>query len=267
MNFLENIAIIIQNRMRNYLRFSLLISLSLIFSSSIFANNQQLDSAQFYYENGNYESAIASYNRVLESDEISPEIYFNLGNCYFKMDNIPSAILYYEKAKKIEPNNEDLEYNLNVANSRIADRIEPVPEMLHLKLMRSISNSLDADSWAWLFIGLFILFLLFLAIYLISRRRGVRKFGFTMAALFLLFSIISFAISRSEHNFVKTENSAIIFEPSVTIKSSPNKSSKDLFVLHDGTKLQLLEKVGDWYKIRIASGSVGWIEADKIRVI
>lgn len=83
----------------------------------------------------------------------------------------------------------------------------------------------------------------------------------------MLFSIISFAISRSEHNFVKTENSAIIFEPSVTIKSSPNKSSKDLFVLHDGTKLQLLEKVGDWYKIRIASGSVGWIEADKIRVI
>ncbi len=226
-----------------------------------------IDSAEAHYNSKLYNNAIADYQQVLDAGYESPALYFNVANAYYKAGDLPSAILFYEKALKLAPADEDILYNLEVARNQTIDKIEQVPELFHERWMKSVHNWLNADAWAVSSLVILLFLCLFIGLYFLSRRIGIRKLGFWGALIALLLFVVSFSIAQRKFQRLSSENTAIIFSPSVTIKSSPDKGSVDLFVLHEGAKVDLVDEVGQWYKIRIANGSVGWVEVGSLKKI
>ena len=227
-----------------------------------------MDSAMSAYSAEMYGTALEYYRYILDSlNEESSSLYYNMGNAAFKRNDLASAILYYEKALKLTPNDEDLIFNLGLANSRIPDKIEPLPEMLFVRWYKSITHLLTPNQWTYFTLGLLALSLIFMALYFIAYSIAIRKIGFWMGVVLLLCFVFSLTISHQTAQEQTAHNTAIVFSASLTVKSSPEESSTDLFVLHEGAKVWILDKVNTWYKIKIANGSVGWIPADDIEVI
>ena len=247
---------------------NILIFLFLFLQSAFSANVDTIFSrANHEYTNEMYTNAIEDYHLVIQNGVESAELYFNLGNAYFKTNDIPSAVLYYEKAKKLKPTDEDINFNLNVANTQIVDKIEPVPELFLKKWWRSIYNIFNADTWAIVSVVGFILFFVLLAFYLLSKYIVIRKSAFYTGLIVLFLTLFTFTIALQKYNILKHKKEAIVFVPTITVKSSPNQNSVDLFVIHEGAKVRILEKVGNWNEIKIANGSVGWLPAKALKDI
>lgn len=219
------------------------------------------------YSQNLFANAIDLYLQIIDQDYESAEVYYNLGNAYFKSNDIPSAILYYEKARKLKPNDEDIEFNLKVAKTKIVDKIEPVPELFFWQWWRSIYNVFNADTWAKIGVGGFILFFILLAFYLLSKQIFIRKSAFYTGVVVLIITLFTLAVGYQKYRLLKSDNEAIVFTPTITVKSSPNQNSVDLFVIHEGSKVKIIEKVGGWYEIKIANGSVGWLPASALKDI
>jgi len=219
------------------------------------------------YSKGLFDSAIERYSRIIEGGYESAEVYFNLGNACFKINDIPSSILYYEKALKLSPNDEDTKFNLRVANTKIMDKIQPVPELFYKVWWRSLYNLFPTDTWARLTLFFFILFFVLLSFFLLSKVLQVRKMAFWTAMVFLGLFLVTLILSSQRHREVSRNREAIVFAPTVTIKSSPSETSVDLFVIHEGLKVKIIDQVGDWFEIRIANGSVGWLPVSAIKAI
>ncbi len=230
-------------------------------------NEELVDKANKDYAAGLYTNAIAGYTQVLENGYESVEVYYNLGNAYFKSNDLASAILYYEKAKKLKPNDPDVLFNLNVANNRIKDRIETVPVLFYKRWWQQIKNLLSSDAWTKFHIICFIGFLVAAAVYFISRIIILRKIAFWCGVLLFISSVITFGIAYQQNKSHRQVTEAIVFDPSLTVKSSPSENSIDLFVIHEGTKVAITDQLGDWYEIKIANGSTGWIPFSAIKSI
>jgi tetratricopeptide (TPR) repeat protein len=222
------------------------------------------EQANAAYNAGNYDSAKELYEKILTLDVESVPLYFNMGNTYYKMHEYPMAIYYYEKALKLDPSNEDVQINLAIANQAIVDKIEPVPQSFVVKVWCNTRALLSGNQWAWCSIVLFALLLVSVFLFLRSRKIGVRKLGFFTGVVFLLAFVLSVVFAAQQKRAYETKDQAIIMAPTVTVKSSPNTASVDLFVLHEGTKVTVLESSDGWNKVRIANGSVGWLEVDKM---
>jgi tetratricopeptide (TPR) repeat protein len=229
--------------------------------------DEQLITAQQLYSNAKYDSAALIYQSIIDSGYQSPELYYNMGNAYFKLQEIPSAILYYEKALKLKPSDENIQYNLNLCNTLIPDRIESLPKLFFIRWYKSLYNYFPIDTWAFIGLGLLSLFSLFMIFFFLSVRIFFRKLSFWSALLFLLLSFFSFFLTSQKYASFKNHDEAIVFTPSITVKSSPAKNSVDLFVIHEGTKVTILDQVGEWRKIRIQNGSIGWIETNYLQII
>lgn len=226
--------------------------------------NDWFEQANSAYNTGNYDSARIVYERILATEVESVPLYFNLGNTYYKMREYPMAIYYYEKALKLDPSNEEVQTNLAIANHAIVDKIEPVPQSFIVKGWRNVRASLSGDQWSWCSIVFFAMLLVSLFLFLRSRKIGVRKLGFFAGIVFLLAFVLSVVFAAQLKHASETQDQAIIMAPTVTVKSSPSEASVDLFVLHEGTKVTVLESSNGWNNIRIANGSVGWLEVDKM---
>ena len=239
--------------------------------SDIFINKTAptlMDSALLAYNSGMYGMALEYYRYVLDTLNLeSAALYYNMGNASFKRNDLASAILYYEKALKLAPNDEDLIFNLGLANSRIPDRIEAVPDMFFMRWYKKVTHLLTPNQWAYLTLGILALSLIFLALYFIAYRIAIRKIGFWMGVVLLLVFAFTLTVSHQSANEQTAQNTGIVFSASLTVKSSPEESSTDLFVLHEGAKVWILESVNTWYKIKIANGSVGWIPVDEVEII
>ena len=220
------------------------------------------EQANAAYSEGNYESALELYNNIVAADQESVPLFFNMGNTYYKMGTYPMAIYYYEKALKLDPSNADVKTNLEIANLAIADKIDPIPQSFILKGWSNVKNMFSSDSWATVSVICFAILLTALFLFLRARRMGLRKAGFFVGILALLFFVFSFVFSMGKRNEAMEKNQAIIMTPAVTVKSSPNAGSVDLFVLHEGTKVILLDEADGWNKVRIANGSEGWLPSD-----
>ena len=247
-------------------RYTLLILIAL-FSLACKAQqdaNDWIEQANAAYNMGNYDSAKIVYEKILSTDMESVPLYFNLGNTYYKMHEYPMAIYYYEKALKLDPSNEEVQTNLAIANHAIVDKIEPVPQSFIVKFWCNTRALLSGDQWAWCSIAFFALLLVSVFLFLRSRKIGVRKLGFFAGIVFLLVFGLSVVFAAQQKYASENQDQAIIMEPTVTVKSSPNAASVDLFVLHEGTKVTVLESSDGWNKVRIANGSVGWLEVDKM---
>jgi tetratricopeptide (TPR) repeat protein len=226
-----------------------------------------MEQANQAYSSGQYADAVEKYESILGSGYESAVLYFNLGNAYFKLNSIPSAILNYEKGRKLNPSDEDIRFNLNLANSKIIDKMEPLPEFFLKSWWKSARDSFSSNQWAKTGIFLFILVLAAISLFIISASVLLRKLSFWSGAIILFIMVLSFLFSISSYREYSTKSSAIIFTPTVTVKSSPNDNSVDLFVIHEGTKVQISDKVEGWSEVQLANGNVGWVKADTYRPI
>lgn len=214
------------------------------------------------YEEGNYEQALTFYARISESGMESADLYYNMGNTYYKMKQYPMSILYYEKALKLDPGNEDIRTNLEIANLAVVDKINVIPQSFITRWWNSLKTILSPVGWAWCSVVSFGLLLLCLFAYLMARRSGLRKVGFFVGLLMLACLVLSLVFSIQKYRDLKVLDQAIVMTPTVTVMSSPSENSVGLFVLHEGSKVCILDTAKDWNKIRIADGSVGWLQTE-----
>jgi hypothetical protein len=219
------------------------------------------------YEKQNYDSSITLLDSLLDAGLESPELYYNLGNAWFKLGEVPKAILYYEKARKLAPNDPDIIYNLELANTRIADKIEPVPEFFLKKWWKRAINFFTEEQWMLINVFSFGLMLVFAVIFFVAHTKGSKQLGFYLGIIFLFISLMTGLMGYSNYKNLNTHNSAIVFTPTVNVKSSPTDGANTIFVIHQGTKVELIDQVKDWYRIKLANGSVGWIKAEDFEKI
>ena len=219
------------------------------------------------YNKGLYDSSINLYNKVLNKNLESADLYYNLGNAWFKKGEIPHAILYYEKAKKLSPDDEDINYNLRVANSMIVDKIETVPKLFFQEWWAYFYDLFGANQWAVILLVSWAVLILFFGIFVFSRSRKAKKTGFFLGVLFLLLTAVSYGLASQKYHHSISHNEAIVFTPTITVKSSPTQTAVDLFVIHEGTKVKVLDKVDNWVKIKISNGSVGWVPENSVEEI
>ena len=248
-------------------RYTLLILLSLaaLTMKAQTQNEQWFEQANAAYNVGSYDTAVMLYEQILATDMESVPLYYNMGNAYYKMREYPMAIYYYEKALKLDPSNDDVRTNLEIANLAIVDKIEPVPQSFIVKGWNGLKHKLSGDEWAYVSIGAFALLLVAVYLFLRARRTGWRKLGFFGGIVVFVVLVLSVLFAGQLKQAASKQDQAIVMVPTVTVKSSPNEASVDLFVLHEGTKVSLLDEADGWNKIKIANGSVGWLQADFIR--
>ena len=241
----------------------------LFFSLGIFAqNNEQLfNDANTLYNNGSYLEAIKKYEDILETGVHSAELYFNLGNANYKLNKIAPSIYYYEKALMLDPNDSEIKNNLAFAQNMTIDAIETVPEMGISKFVDQVINIFGFNGWAWISVGFMLLFVtLFISYYFIKTTHSKRlTFIISSASIFLM--LISLAFAFKKYDMVQNDKQAIVFSQEAEIRSEPNLRSVEAFKLHEGTKVQVLESVNNWKKIRIADGKTGWVTNDDIKVL
>ncbi len=219
------------------------------------------------YSAGAYQQAATLYQQVVSNGFEASELYYNLGNAYFKCNDMPSAILYYEKALKLNPRDEYVKNNIQVANTKITDKILPLPELFYKRWWNALQNLFEMDTWAVILIVNVVLFFIAISFYLISNTMLIRKASFWCGILLFIFSTFSFLFASNWYHTLTRQKEAIIFSPSLTVKSSPDDNSTDLFILHEGAKVSITDKVGQWREVKIANGSVGWVKAETFREI
>lgn len=225
------------------------------------------DAANTAYINNRYADAEAIYEQILATGETSAKLYYNLANACFKQEELGRAILFYRRALRLQPGDADIRYNLSVAEARTKDTIERIPEFFLVTWLRALRHTMSATAWTvWSIVWLLVALSLVL-FYLLAQRLSLRKVGFygTLAAL-LLFVVTTWfaAASRTEQI---GEKEAVVISLSAAVKASPDRASTDLFVLHEGTVVEVTNRLGDWCEVMIADGKKGWTEQSRIELI
>jgi hypothetical protein len=219
------------------------------------------------YSSGNYGEALKIWKDLYRMGYRSAGLDYNIGNAYFKLDSIPGAILFYERAYLLDPTDEDINYNLQIARSRVTDKIEEIPELFFIRWFNFISLMFASNTWAIISLVSFLFFLSFLSIFLYSSAYRLKVASFWLALWMIVISIFSYTFSMRNRSLVHDSRKAVIFSSSVNGKSSPDDSGTNLFILHAGTKISVEDEVGGWYEIRLADGNKGWVPASTIEII
>lgn len=242
-----------------------LLTLLFLFPTTIQAVTKQDADAE--YSKGNYQQAIKDYEELLKAGE-SAEIYYNLGNAYYRTENITRAVLSYERALLLNPADDDIRFNLQMARSKTIDKITPESEMFFFTWYRSLVNLMTIDGWAHLAIASIILTLILALVYLFAGHLTLRKIGFYGGVLFLIIFLLSNLFAFQQKQMLMKRNGAIVTAPSVTIKKTPEANSADQGVIHEGTRVDIIDDtMRDWKEIHLADGREGWIPATQIEKI
>ena len=221
--------------------------------------------ANDFYKNEKFEKAIELYHQIASQGKISMELYYNLGNSYYKINKVGPAIYYYEKALKINPLNEDVKNNLIFAKRLALDNIEELPQNIFQKFNKQYLQKLSYNQWAIVaVVFLFLTFILFLLFYFVFSS-FIKRVFFGFSILSFLFLIISFSITYNQFYFDKNNKEAIVFAEKISVKNAPTMNSEEVFILHEGTKVFVLDALDNWKKIKLADGKQGWINAKEIK--
>jgi tetratricopeptide (TPR) repeat protein len=253
--------------MKRFLIYTILLFASISTTIAQPSSSERWELGNKAYMDGAYDKAIEEYCAILEGGEYSMELYYNLANAYFKMENIGKAILYYNKALRIAPSQEDVLHNLAIAEARTKDKITAVPEFFLHRWMRVVRNSVSCNTWGALSIALFALILAFALLFLLASRLAVRKAGFYGALCALLLFVTTTAFAVSSRNEILSQEEAVVLSSAISVKSSPDRSATDLFVLHEGTKVRIVAEFDEWIEVVIADGKKGWTERKNIETI
>lgn len=252
--------------------FRYLLIILIIFSCTAEANSQDPKTEKFdkgvaSYSAGNFDEALQYWLDIYNTGYRSAALDYNIGNAYFKLHKIPDAILYYERAYMLNPVDENIKYNLEVTRTLTVDRFQAIPELFFTKWYDFISLIFTANIWASISLVSFVFCLLFLSLYIYSRKYRLKVAGFWLALALLVLSIGSVRFSRHNKSLVYDSHKAIITTPLVNGKSSPDVSGTDLFVLHEGTKVTVGDEVSGWYEIRLSDGNKGWVPVNSLQII
>jgi tetratricopeptide (TPR) repeat protein len=227
-----------------------------------------LSDADSAYIQGDYLTAISIYESVIENQGVNATLYMNLGNCWLKRDEIAKAILYYERAYLIDPSDPDVRFNLELARTKTVDKVNPVNQLFIVVWFKKLLAVLDVNGWAVLTVILFALTVLLVGVLLFSKKSGIRKISFSFSIFFLLLSILSFIFATTQMGNLKERDTAIIMSPSVTVKSTPTSAGTDLFIIHEGRKVKILDSsMKEWVEIRLEDGNTGWIPVNVMEII
>lgn len=250
-----------------YLIFTLIILHVSIFTFGQEDSFSMLEDANQAYINEEFVQAIELYNNILENDVESAELYYNLGNAYYKTGNINNAILFYEKALVLSPGDEDIKFNLRIVNQYVVDNIEELPQPFFIRWRESVINLFTVDTWSVISLILFVVFLIFLGFFFFGKTTAIKRLSFFAGIVAVIFSIFSLSFAYNHKNKLENRNYAIIFCPRVTVKSSPSETGTDLFLIHEGLKVEIIDNLDNWIEIRLADGNQGWMENSCIEII
>jgi len=243
--------------------------LLLLAAAPAFAESPEamLAAADQLYQQGKFADAREAYGAILSGGYESPALYYNLGNACYKSGAIPFAIVNYERARRLAPGDDDLRHNLQIANMMITDRIEPTPRLFVWDYWDGIKNSLSLSGLVTLVYLLYALIAAAASAFLLARTYRLRKISLLSGAGVLVVLLFFIVVLIARWGDITRTDEAVVMSPIVTVKNSPDPKSSDAFVLHGGVKLLLIDRVGDWSKVRIADGKVGWLEATAVQVI
>jgi len=243
------------------LLFAMLFGVISAATDSLFIKGNQL------YQQGRYELALEQYRMILESGLESADLYYNMGNAAYRSNSIGYAILYFEKALKLDPSHEDASNNLEFASRYRVDTFEEVPELFIRTWMRAFLMRFSERTWSLVSLLLFALITLSVLVYIFARPLLLKKVGFFTALIGIAIFISTFAAAIARHKSIVHPDAAIILAPSVVVRSSPSDTGTELFILHEGTRIKVNEGVTGWQNIRVIDGREGWISSSDFESI
>ncbi len=226
-----------------------------------------LDSANRAYLKGEFSHASNLYEAILQNGYESADLYFNLGNAYYKQNKIADAILNFERAKKLSPKDEDINFNLAVASRQTVDKIEAVNTISVKGWWQSFTGWMGPDGWGWMSFMVFALALGAFLFFITGSSVRIRKAGFTAGLVLLAALVFGLTAAFTQYSYASRQDSCIVFRDELKVKSSPEDSGKDIFIIHLGTKVDVVESLNGWIEIRLPNKSSGWVKEADVRLI
>lgn len=223
--------------------------------------------ANTFYKDGKYDQAIDIYKEIIEKGEVSSELYYNLGNAYYKINEVAPTIYNYEKALQLDPTNEDAQNNLVFAKRLTLDRIEALPKSVFQRFNESVLQKLTYNGWAKLTVFFSILGSILFLLFYFADVPSTKRLFFTTSIISFLLLIFSLVITYQQFNQSKNNVEAIVFAEEVSVQSEPTNNADEAFILHEGTKVNVIDAVDDWKKIKLIDGKIGWVLAKDLKEI
>ena len=246
----------------------LLLLCLMLFSASYAESYQQLmQRANTAYQQQQYAEAVTLYQQIADAGNEGSVLYYNLGNAYYKTDDLSHALLWYERALRLDPRNEDIKHNIAFVNRQLVDRIEVLPELFITRWWNALSKSLTSNTWAMLSIIFCVQIFLSVVLLLVARRPWLRSLGMATALICLLLTVFSIIFAHKEAVRYEKFPEAIVMQPVLNAKSTPNATGNDLFVIHEGLKVGVTDRLNDWLEIKLPNGEKGWVPAQGVEVI
>ena len=223
------------------------------------------------YQDGNFRKAIEVLETEIkaqkEQGKVSPELFYNLGNAYFRVNEVPQALLNYERSLLYNPGDRDVRHNIEYAQTKIEDKILTADNFFLQMWFDGVQNQTTANNWAKWAITFFVIFVAALFLFFFSPKLNLKKAGFYAAIVCLVVVIFTNIFAYRQKNKIENRNTAIVMAGSAPVISAPNTTSKELFILHAGTKVVINKIDGGWYESEIANGSIGWVQKEKLEII
>lgn len=226
-----------------------------------------MQKANGLYQNNNFSEAAQIYQKLVDEDYEGTALYYNLGNAYYRLNKIGYAILNYERALRLSPGDDDVQHNLALANTKTVDNIEPLPKFFIFQWWESLLALFNLSGWTYTAYLFYLIILVSFGIYLISQKPQLQRYAFFSGVFSVVILLIVASLLTVKLNREVNIKNGVIVEPSVIAKVSPDKDSNDAFIIHEGLKVRLEDNIGNWYKIRLQDGKIGWANKQDIRVI
>lgn len=248
-------------------RIILIISVFTCMITAAFSQSDAMRLANDLYAKGNFTDAAKQYEEILLTEGVAPELYYNLGNAYFKTNEIGRSILNYERALRLSPGFEDARFNLQMAQQKVVDNIIQAPTFFLGRWVNNLIKLLTSNQWVYISFALFILFLIFLFLFIFGPSREFRKNSFFSGGILLVMSLVVLIFAGVRKDHATSHSEAVVMTGVVTVKSAPDQSGTNLFQLHEGTKVKIKSTLGSWSEIELGNGSVGWVDEQAIEKI
>lgn len=256
--------------MKSHYRYILIIILMFFSVTSLLSQEERSEKFRKgveYYTASKYQEALDTWLEIYNTGYRSAKLNYNIGNAYFKLNNNPGAILFYERALLLKPSDSNINYNIQIARSLVVDKFKEIPELFFISWFRFVALMLPANTWAYTSIVVFVLCLVLFSVYIYSRKYRIKVICFWLGIVCFIVSSSSIAFSHKNKSLVYDSHQAIVFVPSVNGKSAPDNSGTDLFILHEGSKVSVEDNVGEWYEIKLSDGNKGWVPSNSLTII
>ncbi len=237
-------------------------------SLSLLANeaDRLTDSAQNCFMQSKYAEALALYDSVCQMGYSSSNLFYNIGNCYYRLNDVANSVYYFEKALLLNPSNKDAEFNLKIVNQQLKQVVEPLPIPFYDKWTNNLLNIMSSDAWTIFNIVLFVIMLAGVAIFLFMNKVSMQKIGFSVAIVSLVLFVVSAICAYKSSRLIIDNNYAVIFDQSM-VKSSPNADAINLFEICEGLKVQVVDSANNMYNIKLMDGKEGWINSADLKLL